>query len=209
VTAFESGNGSELGVCAERKTDDPQCGLGFFHFFLLGGDPNLRITEDAAADPEYPFTSVYKNIVLDEEAPDRDLFVYDTETDTEIDAVSGVGTLLYGLAVSSTGRAFIAQTDARNTENGIVGPPGSRQDVNEDGDVNLKDLGNRMFTNEIAAVTCTSSGCGTAQIFGVEPENPDHETALATPYGIAISDDDSTLVVTAMGSSRVFTVDAT
>src|SRR5690606_29372847 len=63
--------------------------------------------------------------------------------------------------------------------------------------------------NEIAAVTCTSSGCGTAQIFGVEPENPDHETALATPYGIAISDDDSTLVVTAMGSSRVFTVDAT
>ena len=43
--------------------------------------------------------------------------------------------------------------------NGIIAPAGSRQDVNGDGDVNLKDLGNRMFTNELATTTC-SGGAG-------------------------------------------------
>src|SRR5262249_46382756 len=40
------------------------------------------------------------------------------------------------------------------------------------------------------------------------PENPGPGKALATPYAIAVSDDDATLVATAAGSHKVFTVDA-
>ena len=53
--------------------------------------------------------------------------------------MSGVGTLLYGLAVDSTGRVLVAQTEARNTVNGADGGA-------------LGDLANRIFLNQ----TCPS-----------------------------------------------------
>jgi hypothetical protein len=45
-----------------------------------------------------------KNIVIDPDAPDRDLFVYSTATDQEVAVVTGLGTLGYGLAVDATAR---------------------------------------------------------------------------------------------------------
>jgi YVTN family beta-propeller protein len=194
VAAFESNNKTETGICLFENDNDPQCTL----------DLNDLVT--CATDPNIP--GEQKNIVVDKANPDRDLFVFRSDTDAEVAAVTGVGTLEYGIAVSSAGRAYIAQTDARNDANGIVAPAGSRQDVNSDGSVNLKDLGNRMFTNEIAATTCTTSGCGAVTITDLEGATPTQATALSTPYAAAISGDDSTLVVTAMGSSRVFTMDA-
>ena len=44
--------------------------------------------------------------------PDRDLFVYDTADESTLFEVSGLGTLLYGLAVDSRGDVFVALTEA-------------------------------------------------------------------------------------------------
>ena len=52
------------------------------------------------------------DIVKNPNIPDRDIFVFDTETDREVDVVNTVGTLLYGIAVDSEGNVFVAQTDA-------------------------------------------------------------------------------------------------
>ncbi|RIL06421.1 MAG: hypothetical protein DCC71_06840 [Proteobacteria bacterium] len=194
VAAFESGNQTETGICPTENNANAQCTLGLPDLITFATNPNIPGEQ--------------KNIVVDTGNPDRDLFVYRTDTNAEVAAVPGVGTLLYGLAVSGAGRVFVTQTDARNAANGIIAPAGARQDVNGDGSVNLRDLANRMFTNEIAATTCTIGGCGAVTVTDLEGASPTPATALATPYAAAISGDDTTLVVTAMGSSRVFTVNA-
>jgi YVTN family beta-propeller protein len=195
VAAFESFNQSELSICPEGTT---------------GGGPNSQCTLDLndlvdfiVSSPNLPGADV--RIVVDPDVPDRDLYVYDATDDvTPIDqlqplsVVSGVGTLLYGLTVDSASRVFVAQTDARNAENGGK-------------DMDLIDLDNRMFLNQIAEIDCNGGSCGSPTIHELEPAPPGQPTladALARPYGIAVSGDDTTLVATAAGTSRVFTVDA-
>jgi YVTN family beta-propeller protein len=181
VAAFESGNRTEMSVCPTTSPGD-QCTLDNQDLGTFITQPNLP--------------GEIKNIVVDPDVPDRDLFVFDTATDTLVPngAVTGVGTLLYGLAIGSDGTAYVTQTDARNAVNGLEG-------------LNLIDLDNRMFSNEIARVTCTPAGCGAAAVTDLEPANPTHATALATPYGVALSADGSVLVAVASGSSRIFTMD--
>lgn len=136
------------------------------------------------------------DIVKHPKVPDRDLFVFDTKTDTLVETVSTLGTLLYGLTVDSQGRIFIAQTDARNEVNGRAGTKKHT----------LAELENRAFLNQI---TCVESG--KARRFELEPlppRQPAPGTALATPFAIEISGDDSTLVASAVGSDTLFTVDA-
>jgi len=177
VAAFESGNQTQLSACATASTTDPQCTLGSNDLLTFATSPNLPNSE--------------KNIVKDPQAPDRDLFVYDTSTDQEVAVVEHMGTLLYGLAVDSTGTAYIAQTDARNAVNGL------------DGDV-LASLDDMMFENEVASIHCSSSGCaGPPAVHDLEPPQTTPATALATPYGIAIDEANAHLLITAAGSSRV------
>ena len=183
VAAFESGNQSELSSCASADGSF-QCTLDLGDIIGFATSPNLP--------------NQVKNIVVDPDAPDRDLFVFDTSDDSLVDAVAGVGTLLYGIAVDASGRAFVAQTDARNAENGADG-------------LNLIDLQNRMFLNQVAVVSCNLGGCGGPTVFALEPAPPAQPPAgleLATPYGIAVSDDGTTVVATAAGTGRVFTLDA-
>ena len=61
------------------------------------------------------------DIVKNPKVPDRDLFVFDIESDRMLETVSSLGTLQYGIAVNSQGRVFVAQTDARNDVNGRAG----------------------------------------------------------------------------------------
>lgn len=140
------------------------------------------------------------DIVKHPEVPDRDLYVFDTKTDTLIKTVDTLGTLLYGLAVDSKGRVFIAQTDARNEVNGRAG-------TKKHG---LAELENRAFLNQITSVQIGGEGVK-PEFFDLEPlppNDPEPGQALATPFAIQVSDDDSTLVVSAAGSDKVFTVDA-
>jgi len=140
------------------------------------------------------------DIVKHPQVPDRDLFVFDTATDTLIETVDTLGTLLYGMAVDSNGHVYIAQTDARNDVNG-------RSGTKKHG---LKELENRAFLNQITSVGFDGDSARRPQRIDLEPLPPEHprpDQALATPFGIEASEDDSTLVVTAAASDKVFTVD--
>ena len=133
--------------------------------------------------------------------PDRDLYVFETGNDRLVDVVSTVGTLLYGLAVDSGGRVFVAQTEARNDANGRAG-------TEKEG---LAEMENRAFLNRITRIDCGVGACGAPAFIELEPLPPVHPApglALATPFAIQISEDDSTLVVSAAGSDKIFTVDA-
>jgi YVTN family beta-propeller protein len=182
VAAFESDNQTELSACGLSGAP-PQCTISPLALQQFVTDPNLP--------------GVIKNIVVDPDVPDRDVFVFDTANDQLVDIVAGVGTLLYGLAVDSQDNVFVAQTEARNAENGLDGE-------------NLIDLDNRMFLNQVARLSCPGGNCGSPTRFELEtalPGQPATGQQLAMPYGIAVSGDDSTLVVTAASSHRIATVD--
>jgi YVTN family beta-propeller protein len=190
VAAFESNNQSQLSLCSN-----------IFGSGIVGDACSLGLQElgDFVTNPNLP--NAVKNIVIDTRIPDRDLFVFRTSDDSLREAVTGLGTLLYGLAVDSAGNVFLSQTDARNAENGDHGEL-------------LAALDNRIFLNQITEVDCSGSDsnpCGGGTRHDLEPlppAQPSPGDELATPYGIAISADDSTLVVTAAGTSRVFTASA-
>ena len=160
------------------------------------------------------------DIVKHPRVPDRDLFIFDTETDELVETVDTVGTLLYGIAVNSKGRVFVAQTDARNEVNG-------RSGTQKHG---LAELENRAFLNRISAVLPgsvrraskpdssdvalqdRSDWDAEVEFIDLEPlppRHPDPSEAFATPFAIQVSEDDSVLVATAAGSDKLFTVDAT
>jgi len=189
VAAFESGNQTELSACVTTDGTS-QCTLGASDILTFVQSPSM---------PGIP-----QNVVVDPDLPDRDVLVFDTSNDSLVQAVSGVGTLLYGITVGSDGTAYVAQVHARNGDNGLAAQPplGLGQ--------TFADLGGRLFLNQIGTVTCGAGGCGAPgriELEPVPPANPPAGSQLATPYGIAISDDDSTLVGTAAASSRLFTVD--
>ena len=142
------------------------------------------------------------DIVKHPDVPDRDLFVFDTGTDKLIETVDTLGTLLYGLTVDSQGTVFVAQTDARNDVNGRAGT--KKHDLSQ--------LQNRSFLNRITRVPFGSDNKAAAPEFielePLPPQHPGPGQALATPFAIEISQDDSTLVVSAAASDKLFTVDA-
>ncbi len=133
------------------------------------------------------------DIIKHPEVPDRDLYVFDTNTDELVEVVDTLGTLLYGL--------FIAQADARNDANGKAG-------TKKHG---LKELENRAFLNQITSVTFKEGKPENPQFFELEPlppMHPERKMALATPFAIQISDDDTTIVASAASSDTIFTLDA-
>ncbi len=141
------------------------------------------------------------DIVKHPRVPDRDLYVFDTKTDRLVEVVDTLGTLLYGLTVDSQGQVFIAQTDARNDANG-------RSGTKKHG---LAELENRAFLNQITRVSIDQDEAQAPTFCDLEPLPPKHPElgqALATPFAIEISDDDKTLFVSAAGSDKLFTVNA-
>jgi YVTN family beta-propeller protein len=178
VAAFESGNRTQLSACAFPDADpDPtdDCTLGINELIAFATNPNLP--------------GEVKNIVTLPAVPDRDLFVFSTANEALLSTAERVGTLLYGVAVAADGSIYVSQTDARNGVNGGHGQL-------------LADLDGRMFENQIAEVSCSGPSCSTART-NLEPGGTTHENSLATPYGIALSADDSILLVSAAGASRL------
>lgn len=209
VIPFESHNKTSLSACpgylipgiGVNADEDPEhCTVNVLDFLSFLNQPNLP--------------GRTKNIIVDDELPDRDLFIFDTATDELIETVDGLGTLLYGIAADSKGNVFVTNTDARNHVNGI--------EAGEDSE--LPALGNRMFDNQISRYGCVKKyrqegylwwkrtveyeECGNRYIQPLDALNTPAEQALATPYAIAISGDDQILVATAAGSSRLFTMNA-
>ncbi len=182
VAAFESGNKSQLSACVTASGGD--CTLGLQELFAFAVNPNLP-------------GEVKKIVTGAAGVPDRDLFVYSTSDEALLSTASGVGTLLYDLTVAANGTIYVSETDARNLENGDHG-------------LTLADLDGHMFDNELAVVTCSGTSCSTTATRlepAVELGGTTHANSLATPYGLALSADDSTLLVTAAGASRLASFD--
>ncbi len=185
VVPFESNNQTQLSGCLPHKIDGDVCTFDMLTHVVFNNNV-LSLGYDA-------------DIVVNPDLPDRDLFVFNTGTDTLEQTVTGVGTLLYGLAVDSAGSVFVTQTDARNAVNGRAG-------TQKHG---LEEMGNRAFLNQVTRIDCAED-CGAPVRFDLEPLPPQHPApgeALATPFAIAITKDDSLLVATAASSNRVFTMD--
>lgn len=186
VIPFESNNQTQISGCVDRIDGDLCTFDAVEHVITNNNVLSLNAVVDVVRNPQ---------------VPDRDLYVFDTGTDQLIDVVDTLGTLLYGIAVDSGGRVFVAQTEARNDANGRAG-------TLQHG---LAELENRPFLNRITSVDCGSGVCGTPGFIDLEPLPPAHPgpgTSLATPFAIKVSGDDRTLLVTAAGSNRLFTVDA-
>lgn len=135
------------------------------------------------------------------DVPDKDLFVFDVQTDELLTTVESLGTLLYGLAVDSNGTVYITQTDARNDANGKSGT--EKQGLDE--------MENRAFLNRITQIKFDDTMQAEVSFIELEslpPHHPGSDMALATPFAIQVSDDDRTLLVSASGSDKVFSVDA-
>ncbi len=185
VVPFESNNQTQISGCVPGTIDGDVCTFDMFEHVVLNNNV-LSLGYDA-------------DIVVNPKLPDRDLFIYNTLTDDLEETVNGIGTLLYGLAVDSEGHVFVTQTDARNAENGRAG-------TQKQG---LPEMENRAFLNQVTRIDC-SEECGTPDRLDLEPlppTNPAPGEALATPYAIAITDDDGLIVATAASSNRVFTMD--
>jgi YVTN family beta-propeller protein len=186
VIPFESNNQTQISGCVD-KIDNDLCTFDAIEHVI---DNNNVLSRFAVVD-----------IVRNPEVPDRDLYIFDTTSDQLVEIVDTLGTLLYGLAVDSSGRVFVAQTDARNDINGRAGTLG-------DG---LEEMENRAFLNQVTQVDCSGSSCAEPQLMDLEPVPPAHPApgmALATPYAIEICGNDSTLVVSAASSNKLFTIDA-
>lgn len=186
VIPFESGNQTQISGCVDR-IDGNLCTFDAVEHVI---DNNNVLSRFAVVD-------IVKNRIN----PDRDLYIFDTTTDRLVQVIDGLGTLLYGLSVNSVGQVFLAQTDARNDVNGRAGTSG-------DG---LEEMENRAFLNRITRIDCSGASCSIPLFMDLEPEPPAHPApgmAFATPFAIEISADDETLVVSAAGSNKLFTVDA-
>ena len=187
VVAFESNNQTQLSGCEAESIDGDGC--------------TFDAVEHVFRNNNVLSTNYDADIVKNAELPDFDLFIFDTNTDRRLRTVSGVGTLLYGLTVDSSGTVYVAQAEARNDANGRAGTGGE----------GLAEMENRAFLNQITQVDCPSA-CRRPERHDLEPLPPAHPAAgmaLATPFGIQVSADDATLVVTAAGSDKLFTFDAT
>ena len=187
VVPFESGNKTQLSGGAKNKIDGDLVTFDAYEHSIRN---NNVLSIGHVVD-----------IVKHPKVPDRDLFVFDTKTDALVETVDTLGTLLYGLAVDSKGTAFVAQTDARNEVNG-------RSGTKKHG---LKEMENRAFLNRITKVGFKGGKAEKPAFFDLEPLPPKHPEkgmALATPFAIQVSEDDSTLIATAAASDKLFTVDA-
>ena len=187
VIPFESNNQTQLSGGAAEDIDGDLVTFDIFEHSIRN---NSKLSLGHVVD-----------VIKHPDMPDRDLYVFDTETDELIETVDTLGTLLYGMTVDSQGRVFIAQTDARNDANGRAG-------TKKHG---LAEMENRAFLNRITRVDFGGSDAQEPRFFDLEPlppQQPDPADALATPYGIEISEDDSTLFVSTAGSDKLITIDA-
>ena len=184
VIPFESNNRTQLSGCTFTGIDGDIC--------------TFNAVEHVFNNNNVLSTNYDADIVVNPALPDRDLFVFDTETGEQIDVIEGLGTLLYGIAVDSEHRVFVAQADARNDANGRAGTLKH----------GLAEMENRAFLNQVTRVSCQES-CDIPTRLDLEPLPPEHPAAgdaLATPYAIELSADAQTLFVTAAGSNKLFTL---
>jgi YVTN family beta-propeller protein len=186
VASFESFNQTELSTCGwwddrallenDVAMTDEGCEIPLELIGGISASGGLRlgaIGEFAARNP-----NIGGRVIRDTDLPDRDLFVFDTQTLALQQVVEHVGTLLYGLGAGSGGRLYVTNTEARNHLDG------------------LHRLDNRMFENRLSFLDCTPS-CGGLQHVDLDAGAAPLGQTVPIPHGLDVSGDGETLVVTA------------
>lgn len=190
VIPFESGNRSQLSGC------DPENQGSVIDGEMCTFDANRHVRQNN----NVLSLGYDADIVINPKVPDRDLYVFDTQTDQIVDVVDGLGTMLYDIAAHDDGRVYVTQADARNAVNGKAGTLMH----------GLADLENRAFLNRVTQVSCDLDSCtsvGPVELEPLPPIHPKRNEAAATPYAVQASPDGNTLFVTAAGSGQLLALD--
>jgi YVTN family beta-propeller protein len=190
VIPFESGNKTQLsGGHKKTSSSDGLVTFDAFHHFVANNNVlSLGYVEDIIKHPDQP---------------DKDLFVFDTKSDTLVSVYESLGTLLYGMTVDEAFNIYVAQTDARNHVNGRAGTAKH----------SLKELENRPYLNKISKVAYKKTkrndlaDLSFIDLEPLPPALPTRSDALATPYAITTINQGKYIVATAAGSDTVFVVD--
>ena len=136
--------------------------------------------------------------------PDKDVFVLDAAADPPVQvadsAFSGVGTVLYNMAVNPvSGRVYVSNTDARN-DHSFEGPG-----IFAGHSVRGHFVDNRVTILDPSGAV-TPRGLNTHIDYGsccAPVPNAESVQSLALPTGMAVSADGKTLYVAVLGSSKV------
>jgi YVTN family beta-propeller protein len=180
VLPFESNNQTQLSGGKEEDIDGEL--VTFDAQKLAGAFDSAGFTVD-----------VVKNAKI----PDRDLYIFDIETDELLETVNSLGTNLFGLAVDDSDNVFIANTDARNHINGKAGTKNH----------GLAELDNRPYLNRVTRVAADRKPTF-HHLNPMPPEQPNRRQAVATPFGIKVSEDGRHLYLTGASSDHVIKLDA-
>ena len=200
VTPFESGNQTEFPTCFP---DDPR-GLGVNENDSIRSDEGCEMTAEliAGINPAnlqlqlgtiFQFAAQDPNIggrvIRDTDLPDRDLFVFDAQTLALEQTVDTLGTMLSGLAAHElpvagplpVSRLWVAHTEARNEIDGLGA------------------LDNHLFENRVAVIDCIGSTCTPTTTVDLDASAAAAGLGqtVPNPWGIAVSGDGNTVVVTA------------
>ena len=138
--------------------------------------------------------------------PDKDVFTIDATGATPHEIAggfyTGVGTVLYNMAVNPvSGKVYVSNTESRN-ENRFEGP----------GILAGHTVRGHVVENRISILG--NAGSVTARhlnkhinyaVAGAPVPNPENAKSLAIPTGMVVSSDGSTIYVAALGSSKVGT----
>lgn len=143
--------------------------------------------------------------------PDHDVFAIDAEALTETERFSGVGTVLFAMAVNpATGALYVSNTDAMNH----VRFEGPGRFVREQGLREGQPASVRGHLHEARITVIDEEGVRPRHLnphipydAASVPEGT-RERSLATPLGMAVSSDGSTLYVAGYGSSAVGVFDS-
>jgi YVTN family beta-propeller protein len=203
VAPFESGNQTEFPTCwpgderngqgvtenhAVRTDEGCEFTAQLFEGVnLVNGQPQIdldAIFEFAAVNP-----NIGGSVIRDIDIPDRDLFVYDAQTLALEQTLDTLGTMLTGIAAHAgptSTRVWMAHTEARNEIDG------------------LRDLDNRMFDNRLAVVDCASGTCTPVRTVDLDASSAagGSSQTVPNPWGIGVSGDGNTVVVTAAAAPR-------
>lgn len=161
VLPFESNNQTQLSGGKEEDIDGEL--VTFIAQKLAGAFDSAGFTVD---------------VVKNSKIPDRDLYIFDTETDELLETVNSLGTNLFGLAVDDSDNVFITNTDARNHINGKAG-------TKKHG---LAELDNRPYLNRVTKVAADRRPTF-HHLNPLPPEQANRRQAVATPFGIKVSED--------------------
>lgn len=137
--------------------------------------------------------------------PDLDVFTVDANTLETVASAAGVGTILFNMAVHpQTGAIYVSNTEARN-EVRFEGPGIHASGVKPSGVPPT--VRGRLHEARITIIeggTARPRHLNKHIPYGTSPMPPDVKAnSLATPLGMAISSDGTTLYVAAFGSSKI------